>query len=188
VVNAAMFTLDYSDTKVDPILKADAFAWTPPAGAQEFHQPAAQPADADRLVGKPAPAFSVAGLDGKNVTNDQLKGSVYVLDFWATWCGPCVASLPGLDKIYQDNKAAGLKVFAVNQGEDKDTVQKFVNDTKLTIPPLLDADQSVGAAYGANAIPETVLVGKDGVIRKVFIGGGHEDDIRAAVEAELKGQ
>ena len=92
------------------------------------------------LAGKPAPAFSLTGMNGKVVSSESLKGSVYVLDFWATWCPPCVASLPHLDGIYKDFKDKGVKFFAVNEQEDKPTIQKFVSDTKLGIPVLMDSD------------------------------------------------
>ena len=83
------------------------FAWSPPPGAQLLaadNSGSGPDAGAD-IENKPAPAFSLSGLDGKQVSNKSLLGSVYVLDFWATWCGPCVASLPHLDGIYKDLKA-----------------------------------------------------------------------------------
>jgi peroxiredoxin len=186
IVNAATFVMDYADTTLNPALKSDEFAWSPPAGSQEI-RPQAQVLS-EQFAGKPAPAFNLPGLDGKTVSSRELKGSAYILDFWATWCGPCRQELPDLDKIYQDLKSSGLKAFAVDQGEDKDTVTKFVEDTKLTIPALLDADMSVGAAFGASAIPETVLIGKDGKVIKVFTAPFSMDDLRSAAEAAAKGQ
>jgi peroxiredoxin len=180
-VKSATLTYDYASTSAAPVDAAQ-FAWSPPPGAQEM-----QPQDASGvpdLEGKPAPAFALSGLDGKQVSSDDLKGSVYVLDFWATWCGPCVAALPHLDDIYKSLKDSGLKVYAVDQGEDKDTVQKFVTGTKLSIPVLLDSDAKVGDAYGAQQIPETVVVGKDGKIRKVFLAGS-DDEIRDAIKKAM---
>src|SRR5439155_9868447 len=116
------------------------------------------------------------------------KGNVVVLDFWATWCGPCVASLPHIDKLHQDFKEQGVKVLAINQGEDRELVQGFVNSKKLTLPVLLDTDSKVGESYKANAIPETVVIGKDGIVRKVFVGAGpdSESKIREVVQAAMK--
>lgn len=182
VVKSATVTLDYPTVTPDAQTKPEQFAWSPPPGAKEYQAPA----DANALAGKPAPAFKLKGLDGKDVSASDLKGQVYILDFWATWCGPCVHSLPELDKIYQANKDAGLKVFAVNLQEDKETVDKFVKQTKLGIPVLLDSDGKVAGDYGANAIPETVVVGKDGNVRKVFIGSGHEEEIKSEVAAAMK--
>ncbi len=150
--------------------------------------PDQQDAPAMALVGKPAPDFKLEGLDGKEVHLADLKGSVVVLDFWATWCGPCVQSMPHLDELYKAESPKGLKVFAVNQEEDKDTVQGFLKSRNLTVPALLDKDGQVGQAYEANAIPQTVIVGKDGKVRKVFIGYGMDtgDQIRKEVEAAMK--
>jgi peroxiredoxin len=182
-VKSAMLTYDYANTSAAPVDAAQ-FAWSPPPGAQEIQQDAAGGSD---LEGKAAPAFALTGLDGKQVSSADLKGSVYVLDFWATWCGPCVAALPHLDETYKSLKGSGLKVYACDQQEDKDTVQKFVTDTKLSIPVLLDSDGKVGQAYGVQGIPQTVVIGKDGKIRKVFVGTGpgSDDAIRAAVNKAL---
>jgi len=181
-VKSALLTMDYVNT---PAAGADAgrFAWSVPPGAQ----PLASDASGSALEGKPAPAFSLSGLDGKVVSAQSLKGSVYVMDFWATWCGPCVASLPHLDAIYKDFKPQGVKFFAVNVAEDKDVIQKFVNDTKLGIPVLMDTDGKVTDAYDtAGAIPFTVVVGKDGTVLKAGFIGGDEDQIRPIIQSALK--
>ncbi len=188
MVKKATATFDY--TSVLPNndqIKQDAFAWAPPEGAKDAaaaQKEMMQDAGAT-LTGKPAPAFSLEGLDGKKVATADLKGTVYILDFWATWCGPCKMALPHLDKLYQAKKGAGLKVFAVDEQEEKAAVQDFVTATKLGVPVLLDSDGKVGADYGANAIPETVLIGKDGLVKKVIVGYDESDAMEKAVEAEL---
>ena len=118
----------------------------------------------------------------------DLKGSVIVLDFWATWCGPCVESLPKLDRIYQDLKEQGVKIYAVNQGEDKELVGGFVKSRNLTIPVLLDSESKVGNQYDAHAIPQTVVIDKSGLIRNVFVGAGPdtENKLRQAIQAALR--
>ena len=186
-VKTAMITIDYSATTPNAKLSPADLTFTPPPTADEA-PPFAQPKAAvlaNDLVGKPAPSFHLNQLDGGAVSNADLKGSVYILDFWATWCGPCRQSLPGLNKIYDDRKAAGLKVFAVNEQEDAPTVKQFIGQTGLTIPVLLDSDGSVGQAFGASAIPETVVIGKDGNVRNVFVGSGNEDGIAAAADSAL---
>jgi peroxiredoxin/outer membrane lipoprotein-sorting protein len=175
-VKNASFTIEYATTTPGGDLPDTQFAWAPPEGAKDIKamQTAAaggdEPNPADALVGQEAPAFKVTGLDGKEVSLSDLKGKVIVLDFWATWCPPCRASLPHLNKLYDEKKGEGLQVFAVDQQEDKDKVQSFVDKTKLTVPVLLDANGGVGEKYKVNGIPETVVIGKDGKVKKVFIG------------------
>jgi len=94
--------------------------------------------------------------------------------------------LPGIDALYQGRKADGLKVFAVNQQETEDTIKPFVAQLHLSMPVLLDTDGKVNAAYGADAIPETVVVGRNGVVRNVFIGAGNDQDIASAVDEALR--
>lgn len=164
-VKKAHVVFDYSKTTIDPALKADQFAWSAPADAKEVSV-----GQDSALEGKDAPDFELAMLDGKKVKLSGLKGSVVVLDFWATWCPPCRQSLPHLDELNEKVKGKGVKVFAVNSQEDAGKVQKFVTDTKLTTPVLLDEKGVTSEPYELTAIPKTVVVGKDGKIVKVFTG------------------
>lgn len=194
-VKAGEITIDY--TAAAPTAEApaaDQFAWTPPEGAREATADA--PADAQggdqpamQLVGKPAPDFTLENLKGEKITLSALKGNVVVLDFWATWCGPCVASMPNLQTIAKETEADGVKVFAVNQQEDKATVEEFMKTHQFTLVALLDPEGKSGEAYKAQAIPQTVIIGKDGVVKKVLIGAGPdtEQQIRDAIAESLKG-
>ena len=182
-VKKAMVVMDYETSKPGADVADAMFTFNPPAGATEF-KPQAQgeqaPDPAAELEGKPAPSFTLDTLDGKAVKLEDLKGSVVVLDFWATWCPPCREGLPHVDKAYQDMKGQGLKAFAVNVREDKPKVQGFVDQTKLGLPVLLDADGKVSEAYLANAIPETVIIGKDGKVAKVLVGTDPSNPDRVA--------
>jgi thiol-disulfide isomerase/thioredoxin len=184
-VKSALLTTNYANIPAAPADPA-AFAWAPPPGAQLLVAPEGTDAGSN-IEGKPAPAFSLSGLDGQQVALKNLKGSVVVLDFWATWCGPCVASLPTLDGIYKDFKPQGVKFFAINLQEDKDTIQKFVNDSKLSIPVLMDSDGSVCTRFDPEGgIPFTVVIGKDGTVLKAGFLGGNEDQIRPIIQSALK--
>jgi len=132
--------------------------------------PASQPADATALVGQPAPEIKLPGLDGKTHLLSELKGSVVVLDFWATWCVPCHLELPHLDALYQAQSPKGLKVLAIDTNDDTTKAGKYVSDNHLTLPVLLDADTTAATTYKVDEQPETVIVGKDGTIQNVFIG------------------
>jgi len=141
---------------------------------------------AEVLVGKPAPAFKLPGLDGKQVALADFKGKVVVLDFWATWCPPCVEGLPEIDKLAMEHKDDDVHVFAINQDEEKPQVEEFVKTQSLKLPVLLDAGGKVGEQYFADPIPLTVVIGKDGVVRKIFMGIGHDDEIKKTVAEAAK--
>ena len=191
-LNSAVVTIDYSKITPDGESKDDQFAWAPPLGAKNAAAMAqAHPLEgvpASTLEGKSAPAFKLQSLTGNNIALGALKGKVVVLDFWATWCGPCRASLPHLDKLYKEEKGKGVEFFAVNQREDKGDVEQFVKETSLSVPVLLDLDGSIGDSYGVEGIPTTVVIGKDGKVRKVFVGFGDdsEDQLKMAIQQAMK--
>ena len=184
-VKAATVTVDYTTAVVDAPADPAAFAWKPPVGAV-LASATAKSADGDagegddpkELVGSEAPAFTLKTPDGKTVRLSDLKGKPVVLDFWATWCGPCVGSLPHLDELYKDYAAKApesVAIYAVNETtteQDADAVKPFADKKGWSLPILLDADGSTAKAYRANAIPETVVVGKDGLVKDVFVGSG----------------
>lgn len=191
-IKRAVMTVDYTQVKPDDAAKEALFAWAPPPGAKDADAAAAarplEDAKASDLEGKDAPAFKLQGLDSKPVALADLKGKVVVIDFWATWCPPCRASLPHLNKLYDAQKEKGVQVFALDEQEDKGDVETFVKDTKLTVPVLLDSEGKVGAQYGVTGIPQTVVIGKDGKVKKVFIGFGEgsPEMLQKAVDDALK--
>jgi cytochrome c biogenesis protein CcmG, thiol:disulfide interchange protein DsbE len=182
VVKSALLTSDYTNIPSAP-LPAAQFAWTPPPGAEEL-----TPTDSEEdLTGKPAPSFSISDMDGHVVSDKTLKGSIYVLDFWATWCPPCIASLPHMDLVYKDYKDKGVKFFAVNEQEDKATIQKFVSNTKLTVPVLMDTEGKAEEAFDPVGVtPFTVVVGKDGKVRFAAPMIGLKDRLPAMLDKALK--
>jgi peroxiredoxin len=194
-VKQAQITIDYEKATPDAKVADGQFAWAAPANARELTAAAVAPRDeggegaATALVGKAAPEFKLPDLGGKDVKLSDLKGSVVVVDFWATWCPPCVESLPHLEQLYQEKKEAGLKVLAVSVDQDKQKVPPFVTDKKLTFTVLLDnEEQKAAEKYGVQGIPQTVVIGKDGKVAKVFVGfgPGSEGMLKKAVEEAMK--
>ncbi|HEY8747704.1 MAG TPA: redoxin domain-containing protein [Tepidisphaeraceae bacterium] len=151
---------------------------------------AAPPAvDTMTLMGKPAPEFSLPTLDNKEVKLAGQKGKVVMLDFWATWCPPCRASLPHVQKIAADEQRLkkGLVVWVIDDKEDAPVVESFLKENKYTFTVPMDKGGEVLGKYLVRGIPTTVVIGRDGVIRKVFIGYGADTGkaVDEAVDAAL---
>lgn len=170
-VKNALVTIDYTTIKTNAEFGDRFFAWSPPEGAKEI-KPAEEPeSPAQSLTGKPAPDFSLKSLDGsQTVALSDLKGQTVVLDFWATWCPPCVRSLPHLQELHEKIKDRPAKVYAVNLREDREKVEAFLKQKKLNIPVLLDSEGDVAEKYLVSSIPQTVVIGPDGNIKKVYVG------------------
>ena len=183
VRQATIWTLGRFDQPLEDAL----FAFTAPAGAREvasFGGPGSQ-AESE-LVGTKAPPFTLADLKGRNVSLASLRGRVVVLDFWATWCGPCRVEMPRVQNVHAAFKDRGLAVFGVNFAEEPRTVRTFMaKNTQYTFPILLDKDGAVGDKYKAVAIPTLVVIGRDGLIKAWHQGVRDEQVLRDAVAKAL---
>ncbi len=132
------------------------------------------------------PIFSSRCSTEKACRLAELKGQVVVLDFWASWCPPCIESLPHLGKLYQEKQDKGVKVFAVNVAEDKAKVEMFLKSKNVTVPVLLDSKGDAAEKYNVSSLPQTVVIGKDGTVKKVFVGLGADsfEQIRNEIARE----
>lgn len=148
--------------KVDQPVLADLFAFVPPADAKE--QPAAAAGNRVDLTGKDAPSFRGVSLDGKVYTSEELKGKVVLLDFWATWCGPCKRSMPITEKLHEEYKAKGLVILGIDVGETRATVEKFMTTAPFGYPVIMGDEAGMTSAYSVNLFPTFVLIGPDGKV------------------------
>lgn len=132
------------------------------------------------------PDFVLPSLDGSEVRLSDLKGKVVLLNFWTTWCPDCVDEMPLLQEAYAEKQADGLVVLAVDLKEDKAKVQRFVDENGLTFTVLLDRKGEVSDRYNVYYIPHTVIIDRDGEIRRVKTGAfASKDEILRAVNPLL---
>lgn len=143
------------------------------------------------LLGSVAPPVELMNLEGETVNlADHFGKEVVVLDFWATWCPPCVAALPILDQITASLADQGVVFYAVDQGEDAETVSAFLEQRDISPAVLLDAEQAASSAYGVQGLPTSVIIGKDGKVQVVHVGFGKglEKKLTKELEALIAGK
>lgn len=165
----------FTDVKYDAALSADAFKIAPPTDASlvdDLDAPLGM-----TLVGKPAPAFEGKNIKGETVKLADLAGKIIVVDFWATWCPPCVAGLPKLAEFTAKHKDDGVVFLAVNLQEESSVVKEFLELKKLDINVVMDTDNSIMKKYKVEPVPQTVFIDRKGVVQVVHIGIGDLEEI-----------
>lgn len=143
---------------------------------------------ADTLSG-PAPGFSLQSRDGKTVALGDLKGQVVMINFWATWCGPCRQEMPHLEAIYERYHSVGFTLLGVNVEDNPAGAKKWLEETgPVTFPVLFDPKNHVSKLYKVVAMPSTVLVARDGTMRFIHHGykPGYEGEYQNQVRALLR--
>jgi cytochrome c biogenesis protein CcmG, thiol:disulfide interchange protein DsbE len=139
------------------------------AGAFFLAMPGCYSGSRPARIGAVAPDFTVRDSD-RSVTLSQFKGQVVVLNFWATWCPPCIEEMPSLVQMQQRMKARGVMVLAVSVDADQSNYQQFLRDHNVNLLAVRDADQKSNALYGTFKFPETYVIDRSGIMRRKFIG------------------
>jgi thiol-disulfide isomerase/thioredoxin len=140
-------------------------------------------AQASPLLERAAPNFDLETLYGGSVRLSSLRGRPVFLNFWATWCEPCLRELPAFVDFMAEQPEGGPVILAVNSGEPAARIEAFLAEQGIKgIPILLDLDYSVSTAYGADRIPMTFVIDAAGVVREMHVGELKLDDLRAYVE------
>ncbi len=189
---AYQLRFDFLSWRVTGEIDKALFSFTPSDQAreyqsfEEFYQSMAGVMSDHPLLGKPIPKFEGLMLNGEAVNADTFQGKVVVLDFWATWCTPCVASLPILQDVTQQYADKDVLFFALNTGEEAEEVEEFLKEKELSLNVILDPEGTIASAFAADAIPQTLLIGKDGVIESTHIGFVGEEALRQRLNDELE--
>jgi len=136
----------------------------------------------------PAPDFTLASKDGGNVRLQEQLGNVVLINFWASWCGPCREELPYLEELQQEYADLGFTILAVNVDEDPSKADILLNDIPVSFPVLFDVNDDVSKLYNVQAMPTTVIVDRDGNQRLLHKGykSGDEVKYKQAVKALLR--
>lgn len=138
-------------------------------------------------VGEAAQELTAKSVDGKEVKLADLKGKVVLIDFWATWCPPCVMEMPKIKELYEKNKDKGFEIIGVSADHELSDLTDFVKENDLKWPMVFEGpdpdEKSIVYKYGITSFPTMIIVGKDGKITHIFRGAGN--DVEAAVAEAL---
>lgn len=135
-----------------------------------------------------APDFTLKSATGENLRLSDLRGEVVMINFWASWCGPCRQEMPLLDEIYSQYKPMGFTILGVNVEEDTTKARKMLQDNPVDFPVLFDKQSEVSKLYNIVAMPSTILVDRDGNVRYLHRGykPGFEDAYQQQVRTLIR--
>ncbi len=135
-----------------------------------------------------APDFTLHTMNGPNMRLQEQRGRVVMVNFWATWCGPCRQEMPQLNRLYEKYHAAGFVLLGVNVDDDQRKAAEVAGKLGVTFPVLLDTDKTVSKLYDLSTMPSTVIIDRDGKVRYVHRGylTGYEDNYEKQIRELLK--
>ena len=167
------FTETHSAIETNPGFTDTYFTFIPPTGSELVRrfQPPGSPESEKTKIGSPAPDFTLIDTDGNEAKLADFRGKVVLIDFWATWCGPCIQAMPHIQAISDIYKERDVIVLGINTWEnDPGKVKPFLEEKKITYRILLDSKDEVVEKYGVNGIPTFFILDKDGIIQHTLTG------------------
>jgi thiol-disulfide isomerase/thioredoxin len=168
----------------DPTLPDTLWAFHPAPNLREvaeFEPPATTTQRVSPLAGKPAIDFTLKDLAGRPHSLKRLRGKVVLLDFWATWCGPCRMTMPQVAKIHERYKGRGVEVMSVNVGETADKAAAYIKKNGYAFTTLLDGDNRVSSQYQVDGIPTLVVIDRAGTVSDYMVGVRDETALKEAL-------
>lgn len=140
------------------------------------------------LTGQPAPDFALKSSTGANLRLSEYRGDVVMINFWATWCGPCRQEMPLLDELSSRYERVGFKLLGVNIDDDSNRAMAMIEELGVSFPVLFDARKEVSKMYDVSAMPVTVIVDREGTVRYVHHGykPGYEEKYLDQVRSLLR--
>ncbi len=142
------------------------------------------------LLGEVAPQLELSILDGGDFNLAEHQGEhIVILDFWATWCGPCRMSMPIIEAVAKEYADRGVLLYFVNQGDSGESARGFISNANLTSPVVMDNLLIAARSYEVNAIPQTVIIGIDGRVQQIHVGASANlaQELRDDLDALLAG-
>ena len=144
------------------------------------------------MVGKVAPTFTLpvaangkTGVAGEQMSLADLKGHPVILDFWASWCGPCAIEAPVLDRLARRHESKGLVVLGVNVSDPPNVIKQYATQKGLSYPMLVDSGSTVSESYGVKNLPSLVILDKEGKVMAYLVGVVDEASLNEIVGAAL---
>jgi thiol-disulfide isomerase/thioredoxin len=166
----------------------DLFVFAPPEGVEKEDPPQQQEPQKESMNGREAPDIPLNLLDGgKKKLSDHKGKDVVILDFWASWCGPCRRAMPQVIEVAEKFKERSVVLYAVNLAESEEKVKQFLEDTGLEVAVAMDSKRKAAEKYGVQGIPRMIVVGKDGIIKADHTGAapGLKEELTRELEKIL---
>jgi len=139
-------------------------------------------------IGQKAPDFTLKNMQGKNLNLTEQRGNIILVNFWASWCGPCRKEMPVLQKLQDKYQDLGVNVWGINVEQENQAGKDFLADLDLSFSIFFDQTNTLSASYQVEAMPTTVIIDRDGVVRYVFRGykDGYEKKYAKAIKKLIR--